>query len=103
MTRKISGLDRFIIGMNAHYGEKSLQICPGCGMRRWIPMYFEYGGWFVIPSFEDLDFCTVCQLNMEWTGVSRSSYYFPNLRCLNCNRTGIEHLNVQDCTNYEMI
>jgi len=59
-------LDRHIMGENIHYEDNSvLHRCSTCGLERRLPMFFELGGWFYPPEFEDDAFCEKCNEEMN--------------------------------------
>lgn len=57
------GLDDYIMGVHQR-GENSVKhICPKCGAEKYIPMFFDMGGWFY--RNEDEPYCENCEVEME--------------------------------------
>lgn len=58
-------LDAYIMGVNIHRDDCVLHRCPKCGLERSLPMFFELGGWFYPPQFEDQSYCEKCNVEMD--------------------------------------
>ncbi len=63
---RMRGLDAYITGRNIHFEDDAVpHRCPKCGLERKIPMFYELGGWFYPPEFEDLSYCEKCNIEMN--------------------------------------
>lgn len=60
---ELKGLDDYITGVNIHDEDDVRHICPKCKAVKFIPMFYELGGWFY--DNDDDPFCDKCQTEME--------------------------------------
>jgi hypothetical protein len=59
------GLDDYIMGTHIHFEDDRVKhVCPICGEVKYIPMFYELGGWFYPPEFEDDAYCKWCETEM---------------------------------------
>ena len=57
-------LDRHTMGLNIHEEVDSVKhLCLICGKIKFIPMFFELGGWFYPSKYEGDSYC--CDSDMK--------------------------------------
>lgn len=58
----MKGLDDYIMGVNQYREDSVRHICPKCSAEKYIPMFFDTGGWFYRD--EDSPYCEGCNCAM---------------------------------------
>ena len=66
----MKGLDDYIMGIHIHEEDSVRHVCATCGKIKFIPMFFDMGGWFY--HNDDDPFCEDCEQEMVIVEAAQS-------------------------------